>query len=381
MRKHIISLFAISSFLCACGTDLLNNYPEEVIEIDTSVPEVSSLKLTAIVTDTTLNVTIDKDSFKGKENALPISRRGICYSFTESNPRLDNSEVVEAETGYGNIKGQYSVPDITYKNLKPGTKLYICSFAENARGISYSDVQEVRCYDAFSRLKLVNRLGSGNSSIRENYSTSAHLIMTNTIVLQVPGDIVVEQGVCYSEKENPTIDDAHAVLYMADGYPTESGIAIINGLKPSTTYHLRAFAKHSGDNIIYSDDLAIKTRDGIPSLSIKGFGGVFKGMIREDGGNIYLQRGGFCYSKDHMPTIEDAYTTPVDFESREVSWSMYDVEDKLEKGTKYLVRFFTFEDPLEYDENGSAKPLPAVTSEYLATKEIYYSDPMAFEYN
>lgn len=80
--------------------------------------------------------------------------------------------------------------------------------------------------------------------------------MTNTIVLQAPVDVVVEQGVCYSEKEKPTIDDAHAVLFLSDG---------------------------------------------------------------------------------------------------------------------------SFEDPLEY-ENGNKKALPAITSEYLATKEIYYSDPLAFEY-
>lgn len=380
MKKHIISLFTIASLLCACDAELLDNYPEEVTTVDTSVPE-ASLKMTAVVTDTTLNIEIDPVSFKAKGNALPISRRGICYSFTESNPTLDNSITVDAERNYYDTQIVYTVPDISYDNMKPGTKLYICAFAENARGISYSEVQEVSCYDAFSRLKLINWSGTGNGGLKEHYSTSAHLIMTNTIVLQMPGDVVVEQGVCYSTEENPTIDDAHAVLFLPDGYPTESGIAIVNDLKPATTYHFRAFAKHSGGNMIYSDDLAIKTRNGIPSLSLKSSGGTFKGSIREDGGNMYLQRGGFCYAKGYMPTIEDAYTTPVDLERNETSWSIYDVEDKLEKGSKYLVRFFTFEDPLEYDENGSVKPHPAITPEYLATKVIYYSDPMAFEYN
>lgn len=376
MKKHTISLFAIATLLCACDAELLENFPEEVIEIDTSTPEIS-LKMATEVTDTTLTINVDEDIFKNKGKALVISDCGVCYSFSESNPTVDNSMTVKAEMLYG--APRYSIQSISYDKLAPGTTMYIRAYAKNARGISYSEVQAVRCYDSFSRLKLINWSGSGNSGKREHYSTSAHLIMTNTIVLQAPGDVVVEQGVCYSEKEKPTIDDAHAVLLLPDGYPTESGIAIVNNLKPSTTYHFRAFAKHSGDNIIYSDDLAIQTRNGIPSLSLKSSGGTFKGSIREDGGNLYLQRGGFCYSKDHIPTIEDAYITPVDLENYETSWSMYDIEDKLEKGSKYLVRFFTFEDPLEY-ENGNKKALPAITSEYLATKEIYYSDPLAFEY-
>ena len=71
----------------------------------------------------------------------------------------------------------------------------------------------------------------------------------------ITGSPVQEKGVCFSQSPNPTISNSKS---MAPSNPSNSGKAILSGLKPSTKYYVRAYAK-SGSNVFYGNELSFTT--------------------------------------------------------------------------------------------------------------------------
>lgn len=71
----------------------------------------------------------------------------------------------------------------------------------------------------------------------------------------VQGSPISEKGVCFSEGQSPTISSKKS---MAPGNPTNTGISIMGGLKPATTYYVRAYAK-SGNEVFYGSELNFTT--------------------------------------------------------------------------------------------------------------------------
>ena len=71
----------------------------------------------------------------------------------------------------------------------------------------------------------------------------------------ITGSPAQEKGVCFSQSPNPTISNSKS---MAPSNPTNSGKAILSGLKPSTKYYVRAYAK-SGSNVFYGNELSFTT--------------------------------------------------------------------------------------------------------------------------
>jgi len=71
----------------------------------------------------------------------------------------------------------------------------------------------------------------------------------------VQGSPISEKGVCFSEAPSPTISSKKS---MSPGNPTNSGTSILGGLKASTTYYVRAYAK-SGNEIFYGNEMNFKT--------------------------------------------------------------------------------------------------------------------------
>jgi hypothetical protein len=73
----------------------------------------------------------------------------------------------------------------------------------------------------------------------------------------VQGSPISEKGVCFSDGPSPTISSKKS---MFPGNPTNSGISIMSGLKASTTYYVRAYAK-SGSEVFYGNELNFKTAE------------------------------------------------------------------------------------------------------------------------
>lgn len=70
--------------------------------------------------------------------------------------------------------------------------------------------------------------------------------------------IIKEKGFCWSEHQDPTIDDAKLESGNRDGSFTET----INGLKPNSNYHIRAYAI-VGSDAIYSNNITVSTSDSL----------------------------------------------------------------------------------------------------------------------
>ena len=66
----------------------------------------------------------------------PVTRRGICWSITDTIPTIDGSGCSYGTSGTG--IGNYSVE---MNNLQPNTTYYVRAFAENGVGIAYGEVK------------------------------------------------------------------------------------------------------------------------------------------------------------------------------------------------------------------------------------------------
>ena len=71
------------------------------------------------------------------------------------------------------------------------------------------------------------------------------------------GAAIIEAGVCYSRKPNPSFDDSTT----KNGFSLGSYISEISELEPNTTYYLRAYAANKKYEIGYGDVIAFTTLD------------------------------------------------------------------------------------------------------------------------
>ncbi len=76
-----------------------------------------------------------------------------------------------------------------------------------------------------------------------------------TVSATVSGSGIVQRGVCYGTSENPTIDGTNILS------TTNTINLTLSGLKSSTEYHVRAFAK-SNSEVKYSNDVTFTTTSG-----------------------------------------------------------------------------------------------------------------------
>jgi hypothetical protein len=103
--------------------------------------------------------------------------------------------------------------------------------------------------------------GKGSSSSQQVKLTVTTVRVTEIKATQakctfsVQGSPISEKGVCYSDGPSPTISNKKS---MAPGNPTNTGISIMGGLKPATTYYVRAYAK-CGSEVFYGNDLSFTT--------------------------------------------------------------------------------------------------------------------------
>ncbi|MBQ4387672.1 MAG: arabinan endo-1,5-alpha-L-arabinosidase [Prevotella sp.] len=75
---------------------------------------------------------------------------------------------------------------------------------------------------------------------------------TALLTAEATGSALTSRGFCYSTSANPTIDDLHATA------SSRTMSVTLAGLQPSTTYHVRTFAK-TESSIAYSDNITFST--------------------------------------------------------------------------------------------------------------------------
>lgn len=79
--------------------------------------------------------------------------------------------------------------------------------------------------------------------------------------MAVKGAGVKEQGICWSEKSDPTVDDSHTTQYLENN----GRIYRLDGLTPATMYYMRAYAIDKEGQVVYGNVIKFCT---IPQGSV-----------------------------------------------------------------------------------------------------------------
>ena len=158
-----------------------------------------------------------------------------------------------------NVELQGSRMSATIKGMEPNKTYLVRAYGVNAQGVGYSNSISVTTNTATVPVL---------SDIIAPDSTEVSVTVRSSIVDAGLGE-VTKVGFCYSsESKNPTTD--HLVVEEIHGSPeSEYFAAIIEGLKPETTYYIRAYAineKGTGYSETFVYTTKAPTEPGIYSL-------------------------------------------------------------------------------------------------------------------
>ncbi len=118
--------------------------------------------------------------------------------------------------------------------------------------------------------------------------------------------IYTERGFCYSQSDVPTIADNRRSV---SGTGTGNFSLSVENLSYPVTYYVRAYAIQAGTPV-YGNVVSFSTNQMATSLvtsavtQIGSSTATFNAAVSDAGLPAYTERG-FCYSKDHIPTISD----------------------------------------------------------------------------
>jgi formylglycine-generating enzyme required for sulfatase activity len=228
--KRIYNLTA-STFLSMCflfivGTSCKSEDPNN----SKSLPTLTTSAITRITQNTaTTGGSITSD------NGLEVIARGVCWSL-KSNPTIADSITKDA-VGIGEFTSYMS-------NLIVDTTYYVRAYATNREGTAYGLQIDFKTLPAI----LPTLTTTTASSITESTASSGGLITYNG------GSAVINRGVCWSTKTNPTIADSKTF----DGLGVGLFSSTITGLLSNTTYFIRAYATTTAGTG-YGDTYEFKT--------------------------------------------------------------------------------------------------------------------------
>lgn len=203
----------------------------------------------AVTTSAVNNITTTSAKFNGvvtNAGNPTITERGFCYSTTNNNPTISNTQV----TVTGTSSGTY------YKNmtnLVSGQTYYVRAYVIQAgtaiygSPVSFSTNQDPTVYtDAVSNLTPVS---SGGIITSWNVTFNGHIGSVGT-------PAYVEKGFCYGTSMNPTGN-----RQIVSGSGTGSFTKSITGLQNYQTYYVRAYAKTTSGTYVYGQNVSFQTYD------------------------------------------------------------------------------------------------------------------------
>lgn len=153
-----------------------------------------------------------------------IIERGVCWSSTNQKPTISDSKTED-----GSDIGIYT-SNIT--ELKASTTYFVRAYATNSHGIGYGAVKSFTTIDEETLPFLTT------TNVTNITSTSA---ISGGEIYSDGGATVTARGVCWSTKENPTLNDN----VTKDGEGEGSYESTISNLEPKVTYYVRAYATNS----------------------------------------------------------------------------------------------------------------------------------------
>jgi uncharacterized protein (TIGR02145 family) len=330
MKKHILIrtwqiLFVLSVSLSGCST-------AETFEKATVVTnEISDItEVTAVCSGLITSDGGDK-----------VTSRGICWSTApDPNSEDDNTlELIDSLSFECKLKG-----------LTPGTVYYTRAFATNRGGTSYGE-QKIFTTKTLTLMTLSPSFVLATSAISGGYLLS-----------NADSGSILARGVCWGTFPYPTIADSLTTNGNGNGAFT----SVVTGLKPSTTYFIRAYVTNA-NGTTYGNIQNFTTQNGIIGInslaatSITTNAALLGGFISGDGGSAITDRG-FCWNTVANPTID--LTTKVSLGSIMGSYTFL-LTDLLPGGTYHVRAYAKNEVGITYGEDITFKTnalLPIVST-------------------
>jgi uncharacterized protein (TIGR02145 family) len=190
-----------------------------------TIPTLTTTLMNLLTSDSVVsggNITSDGGAY--------VTARGICWNFT-GNPTVSDDKTIDG-AGIGSFKS-------SLKALETHVIYYIRAYATNEVGTGYGN-QTVFATDLVA-------------TYAPNSVTCTTAISGGYINYD-GGSSIIENGVCWSTSQNPTIADSKTI----DGIGTGDFHSNITGLTPNTAYYIRAYATNS-IGTFYGNELILKT--------------------------------------------------------------------------------------------------------------------------
>ena len=227
------------------------------------------------------------------DGGASVTARGVCWS-TSQNPTISNAHTTDG-TGTGTFTSNIT-------GLNASTTYYVRAYATNSAGTAYGDQK------SFTTSSSATVPSVTTASVTNITSTTA---ISGGNVTSTGGAAVTLRGVCWSTSQNPTIFNAHT----SDGSGTGTFVSSLEGLLPSTTYYIRAYATNS-QGTAYGNQLSFTTSPTItiPTVTTASVTNITSSTATS-GGNVTASGGtavsarGVCWSTSQNPTLSDNYTT------------------------------------------------------------------------
>lgn len=287
---------------------------EDTLEVTLDVPTV--------VTGSCLSVTYTEAVCEGvvvSDGLSPVTDRGICWS-TSTSPTLSDSHTSE-----GPGMGQFTS---TLTNLIPGVTYYYRAYATNAMGTSFGETLQLTATP--NTIPVLTTLPVSNNA--------GFTVTCGGVVNDDGGTPILEQGVCWSTDNNPTLNDNHCVGPV--GVDTFS--CQITGLNLYTVYYFRAYATNAVGTS-YGNNVTVRTATYLNTLmmDLSDTTNVsITATARMMNFNTSNSGKGFCWSTSPNPTMADDYVLNTGPLGGEIGIDYTSTITGLEPGTTYYVRAF-----------------------------------------
>lgn len=175
---------------------------------------------TTIVTEVSYTTALSGGEVES-DGGAPVIARGVCWSMKE-NPTISNSKSFDGD-GIGTFESSIS-------GLITGQTYYVRAYATNSAGIAYGG------QDSFITI-LAGIPALITTTVTNITETS---VVLSSSVTESNGESVNERGFCFSLLPNPTILNE----MVTNGSGTGIFTTTLSGLRKSTPYYVRAYAKN-----------------------------------------------------------------------------------------------------------------------------------------
>ena len=180
------------------------------------------------------------------DGGADITKMGVCWSM-DSVPTIDG-EHVECSSDVVNSVSDGDLLFLNISGLEENTTYYVRAYAENKMGIAYSDSK------SFITLTL--------PVVQTGEITDVQFsVVLNGVALFDGNDATTVYGFCWSEDENPTIENQSVVVSIDENSMFTYRLV---DLQSKTKYYIRAYAQNK-IGIVYGDVKDFTTAD-IPTI-------------------------------------------------------------------------------------------------------------------